>query len=125
MNHQDTKFYNIDDHRNKKRFREFCCMISFIFLTTLVLIIIILIFIILNSKVTPVKWEHKGMTFTNGKYCPDVRFGTKESDLSLDNLAKTGSTWVAIVVTQFQKDINSTEIKSMYLTATGKLFTDC
>lgn len=65
------------------------------------------------------------MTFTNGKYCPDVRFGTKESDLSLDNLAKTGSTWVAIVVTQFQKDINSTEIKSMYLTATGKLFTDC
>ena len=35
-------------------------------------------------------WEQKGITFTNGKYCPEVKFDSEKSDLSLTNLASTG-----------------------------------
>lgn len=49
----------------------------------------------------------KGMgyvTYWNGNY------STPESDKSLEDLAATGTQWVSIVVTQYQENIDSTEI---------------
>ena len=62
----------------------------------------------------PPKWNMSGITFTGGRYCPNVTMGDPQSELSLAHLASTGATWVAIVVTQYQYQINSTEIFPLY-----------
>jgi len=59
-----------------------------------------------------------GITFTNGKYCPEVKFSSNYSDQALANLRATGANWVAVVVTQFQVNINSTSIFPSNHTAT-------
>ena len=41
-----------------------------------------------------------GITFTNGKYCPNVTFASKGGHESLRRLASTGASWVSIIVTQ-------------------------
>ena len=48
----------------------------------------------------PPKWPIAGITFTGGRYCPDVTIGSAAGLASLDHLASTGASWVAIVVTQ-------------------------
>jgi hypothetical protein len=54
----------------------------------------------------PTKWEMSGITFTGGRYCPNVTMGNPASSRSLAHLASTGASWVAIVVTQYQWRLN-------------------
>ena len=58
----------------------------------------------------PPKWEMSGVTFTGGRYCPNVTLGSAAAQGSLAHLASTGATWVAIVATQYQWSINDTAI---------------
>lgn len=51
-----------------------------------------------------------GITFTGGRYCPNVTVGSPAAQRSLRHLASTGANWVAIVVTQYQWAVNSTAI---------------
>lgn len=44
-------------------------------------------------------YKYKGITFTNGKYCPNVTFDSPEALYSLTQLRLTGADSVAIVVT--------------------------
>ncbi|EFA85383.1 hypothetical protein PPL_02386 [Heterostelium album PN500] len=57
-----------------------------------------------------INWSQKGMTYTNDKYCPFVRYNDSKSDLSLYNLRSSGANWVSIVVTNFQDTQNTTAI---------------
>lgn len=54
-----------------------------------------------------------GMTFTGEKYC-NVPYDTEKSYASLDHLASTGATWVALTVTWYQKLTTSSEIFPIY-----------
>jgi len=63
---------------------------------------------------TRAKYEQSGVTFTNGKYCPNVTFDSPKALMSLEHIASTGANWVAIVVTQYQVHMNSTEIFPLY-----------
>jgi hypothetical protein len=47
----------------------------------------------------PPQWEMKGMTFTGGRYCPEVAFGTPAAEEALRWLKTTGTNWVSIVTT--------------------------
>jgi hypothetical protein len=58
----------------------------------------------------PTKWNMSGITYTGGRYCPNVTMGSPAAQRSLVHLATTGANWVAIVVTQYQWQLNSTEI---------------
>eukprot|EP01091_Cochliopodium_minus_P018588 TRINITY_DN7578_c0_g1_i1.p1 TRINITY_DN7578_c0_g1~~TRINITY_DN7578_c0_g1_i1.p1 ORF type:complete len:389 (-),score=61.98 TRINITY_DN7578_c0_g1_i1:44-1087(-) len=51
-----------------------------------------------------------GFTLTNDKYCPNVTFDSEKGYLSLEYLISTGADWISVVVTQYQKKFNSTEI---------------
>ena len=62
----------------------------------------------------PRPWAHRGMTFTGGRYCPDVAMGSAASLQSLTHLASTGASHVAIVVTQYQWTIDDTDIFPLY-----------
>lgn len=62
----------------------------------------------------PDKWNMSGITFTGGRYCPEVAMGGNESFASLQRLASTGANWVSIVVTWYQWNISSTEIFPLY-----------
>jgi hypothetical protein len=62
----------------------------------------------------PAKWNMSGITFTGGRYCPNVTMGSPAAQRSLEHLASTGANWVAIVVTQYQWRLNSTEIFPLY-----------
>ena len=54
------------------------------------------------------------MTFTGGRYCPEIAYGTDASEESMRWLQTTGTNWVSIVVTQYQWNISSTEIFPLY-----------
>eukprot|EP00040_Diaphanoeca_grandis_P028457 m.164893 g.164893 ORF g.164893 m.164893 type:complete len:568 (-) comp31360_c1_seq1:31-1734(-) len=72
---------------------------------------------IIASRATPSlpsKWEMAGMTFTGGRYCPNVTMGSQASFESMKHLKSTGATWVSLVVTQYQWNISSTEIFPLY-----------
>jgi hypothetical protein len=56
----------------------------------------------------------KGITFVGDKYCPEVDYEDPLADLSLYRLASTGANWVAIVVTEYQDYLNSTNIHPLY-----------
>lgn len=58
--------------------------------------------------------EFKGMTFVGDKYCPEVSYEDPLSNVSLDKLKETGANWVAIVVTEYQDYVDSTEIYPLY-----------
>jgi hypothetical protein len=62
----------------------------------------------------PAKWSMAGVTFTGGRYCPNVTMGSDAGMLSLDHLASTGASWVALVVTNYQWSINTTEVFPLY-----------
>lgn len=62
----------------------------------------------------PRKFNMSGITFTGGRYCPNVTMGSTRSLQSLEHLASTGATWVAIVVTQYQWRLDSTRIFPLY-----------
>lgn len=42
------------------------------------------------------------MTFTNGRYCPEVPYGSEASMYSMELLESTGANYVAIVTTEYQ-----------------------
>jgi hypothetical protein len=62
----------------------------------------------------PKKWSHAGITYTGGRYCPDVKMGSDKALMSLKHLASTGATWVAIIVTQYQWTIDDVSIFPLY-----------
>lgn len=62
----------------------------------------------------PPKWKLAGVTFTGGRYCPNVTLGSATARQSLERLASTGANFVAIVVTGYQWNITSTEILKLY-----------
>eukprot|EP01052_Picozoa_sp_SAG31_P001026 SAG31_NODE_33_length_32018_cov_69.763088_10_plen_511_part_00 len=62
----------------------------------------------------PPKWNVSGITFTGGRYCPNVTMGSPAALRSLQHLASTGANWVAIIVTQYQWQLNTTEIFPLY-----------
>jgi hypothetical protein len=62
----------------------------------------------------PAKWEMAGMTFTGGRYCPNVSIAAEAGAASMRRLASTGATWISIVVTQYQRSVNATEIFPLY-----------
>eukprot|EP00051_Salpingoeca_urceolata_P002198 m.48023 g.48023 ORF g.48023 m.48023 type:complete len:661 (+) comp11963_c0_seq1:124-2106(+) len=62
----------------------------------------------------PRKFNMSGITFTGGRYCPNVTMGSTQSLRSLEHLASTGATWVAVVVTQYQWRMDSTQIFPLY-----------
>ena len=58
--------------------------------------------------------QQRGITFTNGKYCPNVTFESPAALTSLQRLAATGASHVAVIVTQYQRFHNSTAIRPLY-----------
>ena len=59
-------------------------------------------------------WSIKGMSYTGDRYCPQVPMGTASANQSLTNLQTLGANWVAIIVTLYQTNINTTDIFPMY-----------
>ena len=72
----------------------------------------------------PVPWPQKGMTFTNGKYCPFVKFDSALADTSLRNIRAVGANWVTLVVTMWQPYLNSTTLYRSGLQANKLTATD-
>ena len=62
----------------------------------------------------PPKWPMSGITFTGGRYCPEVTLGSASGLASLEHLETTGANWVSIVVTTYQHSINTTSIFPLY-----------
>lgn len=60
------------------------------------------------------KPKYSGMTFTADRYCPNVTLDSPRAKDSLTHLATTGANFVSIVVTQYQRLINSTSIFPIY-----------
>jgi len=56
----------------------------------------------------------KGMTFVGDKYCPEVNYKQDDAKLSMKLLSETGANWVAIVVTEYQDYVNSSDIYPLY-----------
>jgi len=54
------------------------------------------------------------MTFTGGRYCPNVSIAAEAGAASMRRLASTGAMWISIVVTQYQRSVNATEIFPLY-----------
>lgn len=67
-----------------------------------------------DTRALPAKFDMAGITFTGGRYCPNVTMGSEDSRHSLQHLASTGANWVSIVVTQYQWNISSTSIFPLY-----------
>ena len=57
----------------------------------------------------------KGMTYTTW---PVGKFGTPDADLALTNITAIGADWIALIVTQFQDDLDTTTIYPTAETAT-------
>lgn len=70
--------------------------------------------IVSNGGALPAKWAVSGITFTAGRYCPNVTMGSDKALWSLDHLASTGATHVSLVVTNYQHSINTTQIFPLY-----------
>jgi len=49
-----------------------------------------------------------------------VKYNSERADLSLQNLKSTGATWVAIEISKFQANLNSTKIQSTTLSPTDE-----
>lgn len=64
----------------------------------LFLLLISLVSLFVNTNC---EWEIKGMTFTNGKYCPEVPYGSEAAHYSMKLLESTGTNYVALVVTEY------------------------
>jgi hypothetical protein len=56
----------------------------------------------------------KGISFVADKYCPVVNFGDDLAKLSLERLRATGANWVAIIVTEYLRNRDDTEINPCY-----------
>jgi len=54
------------------------------------------------------------MTFTNGKYCPNVTFDSISANISLNHIASMGTNYISVVVTQYQPYANSTYMYPIY-----------
>lgn len=62
------------------------------------------------------KLRFSGMTFTDERYCPNISMGSSVGLDSMKHLATTGTNYVAIVVTQYQMNVTSTDIYPIYNT---------
>lgn len=60
------------------------------------------------------KLEFSGITFTNGRYCPNVTLDSNIAYDSLLHLESTGANSVSVIVTQYQTNITSTNIYPIY-----------
>eukprot|EP01113_Clastostelium_recurvatum_P036853 TRINITY_DN5319_c0_g1_i1.p1 TRINITY_DN5319_c0_g1~~TRINITY_DN5319_c0_g1_i1.p1 ORF type:complete len:371 (+),score=67.03 TRINITY_DN5319_c0_g1_i1:27-1139(+) len=69
------------------------------------------------------KAKYSGMTFTGDKYCPNVTFSSTSASESLEHIHTTGANSVSIVVTQYQKYHNSTEIFPLYTPVYSSYYT--
>eukprot|EP01117_Protostelium_nocturnum_P017341 TRINITY_DN7050_c0_g1_i1.p1 TRINITY_DN7050_c0_g1~~TRINITY_DN7050_c0_g1_i1.p1 ORF type:complete len:452 (+),score=115.02 TRINITY_DN7050_c0_g1_i1:51-1406(+) len=67
---------------------------------------------------TRVMWKQKGIAFSDGRYCPWVKFGSTKSLLSLQNLMSTGATHVGLIVVFYQDYFDSTTMYATNTTAT-------
>ena len=56
------------------------------------------------------KFKYSGMTFTDERYCLNISMDSSVGLDSMRHLATTGANYVAIVVTQYQSNISSTDI---------------
>lgn len=63
-----------------------------------------------SSDPSRLNFNMQGFSLTAGKYCPFVPFNSTKAEYSMKQLVTTGANWVAIIVTQYQDTINSTEI---------------
>jgi len=43
----------------------------------------------------------KGITFTGGRYCPNITIDSQDSFYSLRQLKSTGANYVALIVTEY------------------------
>ena len=65
---------------------------------------------------TNAKLQFSGITFTNGRYCPNVTLDSPVAQQSLNHLVTTGANYVAVIVTQYQDNHQSTNIYPIYNT---------
>eukprot|EP01064_Diplonema_japonicum_P031204 TRINITY_DN5512_c0_g1_i1.p1 TRINITY_DN5512_c0_g1~~TRINITY_DN5512_c0_g1_i1.p1 ORF type:complete len:397 (+),score=94.87 TRINITY_DN5512_c0_g1_i1:50-1192(+) len=70
--------------------------------------------VMVGMATLPQKLKYSGMTFTDERYCPNVSMGSSVSTDSLKHLATTGTNYVAVAVTQYQTNMNSTVIYPLY-----------
>jgi hypothetical protein len=52
----------------------------------------------------------KGMTYTTWPLFDSGKFGTPDADLALTNITGIGADWIALIVTQYQTDLDTTTI---------------
>lgn len=73
---------------------------------------LVLLFVFLSRvwAIEPQIPFQKGMTYAGGRWCPEVRLDSALSDRSLEDLSTTGANWIALVVTDFELSINTTDI---------------
>ena len=69
---------------------------------------------IVRNKMNTDNIIFKWITFVGDKYCPEVSYGDPLALLSMEKLKDTGANWVAIVVTEYQDNKNSTDIYPIY-----------
>eukprot|EP01084_Bolivina_argentea_P130380 230156_1 len=83
---------------------------------SMALLLITLIFQISQSASLPKSSNitFAGMTFTNERYCPNVSMGSDIAYESLKHLKTTGTNFIAIVVTQYMQQHNSSNIFPIY-----------
>ena len=74
----------------------------------------LLISLILFVPTFDCKLEFSGITFTNGRYCPNITLDSPVAHESLDHLRSTGANYVAVIVTQYQDTHQSTDIYPIY-----------
>jgi hypothetical protein len=67
-----------------------------------------------NFKKKSPKPIFNGITFVGDKYCPQVSYEDPLSKESMKKLKETGANWVAVVVTEYQDKIDSTDIYPLY-----------
>jgi hypothetical protein len=63
---------------------------------------------------TATAFERNGMTYTDGKYCPNVTMSSDLSVKSLEHMRWVGTNWIAIVTTWYSYTAETTDIFPFY-----------
>eukprot|EP01084_Bolivina_argentea_P035512 65865_1 len=85
-------------------------------ITSIISFLLLFLWIECIASQNRTKLKYSGMTFTNERYCPNISMDSKVGLDSMKHLATTGTNTVAIVVTQYQMNITSTNIYPIYNT---------
>ena len=59
-------------------------------------------------------WERNGMTYTDGKYCPNVTMSSDSSVASMEHMRWVGVDWIALVTTWYSKNQSTIPIFPIY-----------